>query len=184
MALQMSDFVVQYIFGGVDNSLKKDIKCFWEDNISAYKLETNEHVVESKRTNSKAKVGPPLRRQPAAIARNRSGEVVGIVVVVLRQLDSELNLGTHAYFQRMYVSKNSRSARLAYRLYQDFLQGFIAAKDSRDHRARYLMAENRNPRLRNSFIRKYFTKLGFRMLGSNDIDSEIWSLQLITSYSL
>ena len=125
-----------------------------------------------------------MLRQPAAIACNQSGQIVGIVVVVLRQLDSELNLGTHAYFQRMYVCDGYRSARLAHRLYQDFLQGFIAAKDCRDHRARYLMTENRNPRLRNAFIRKYFAKLGFRMLGSNDIDSEIWSLQLITSYSL
>ena len=54
----------------------------------------------------------------------------------------------------------------------------------RYHRARCFMVENTNPRLSNSFVRGYFTKLGFRMLGSNDIDSEIWTLPLKTTYSL
>ena len=54
----------------------------------------------------------------------------------------------------------------------------------RDHRARCLMAENTNPRLNNSFVRGCFARLGFHMLGSNDVDGEIWALPLKTTYSL
>ena len=65
-------------------------------------------------------------------------------------------------------------------LYRTFLMGFKAAVDSRDPRARYLLAENANPGLRRPSMRRYFFRLGFRMLGINHLGYELWRLPLQT----
>ena len=120
----------------------------------------------------------PLSRHPAAIARDKNGVIIGIVYVVLREINSELNLGTHAYFQRMYVAPQSRRHRLANQLFRLFLHGFDNAVDWRDHRAKVLLAENVNPGLRKASMRRYFARLGFRMLGANRYGGEVWVRRL------
>ena len=119
-----------------------------------------------------------LRRQPGAIARNQEGSIIGVVFVVLRELEAHLNLGSHAYFQRMYVLPQARSSRLANQLYKIFLQGFIDSVELRDHRAGILIAENIIPGLHKGFMRRYFARLGFKMLGSNQLGGEVWLLKL------
>ncbi|KGG33246.1 hypothetical protein EV14_1717 [Prochlorococcus sp. MIT 0703] len=64
------------------------------------------------------------------------------------------------------------------------MDNFLAASVDRDHRCSYLISKNINPRLKNSFIRKYFIKLGFRMLGIDDDGFEVWCLPLKTTYVL
>ena len=103
--------------------------------------------------------------------------------MLLRELDESLKLGGHAYFQRMYVCSHCRSYPLTNRLFHSFIKGFVAASEFRDHRANFLLSENMNPRLRNPFVRKYFSRLGFRLLGRNSYSSEIWSLPLKTTYA-
>ena len=119
-----------------------------------------------------------LKRQPGAIARNQEGSIVGVVFVVLRELEAHLNLGSHAYFQRMYVLPQARSSRLANQLYKKFLEGFIGSVELRDHRASTLMAENINLGLQKGSVRRYFARLGFKMLGSNQLGGEVWLLKL------
>ena len=53
-----------------------------------------------------------------------------------------------------------------------------AAVDSRDPRARYLLVKNANPCLRMPALRRYFFRLGFRMLGINHLGYELWHLPL------
>ena len=118
-----------------------------------------------------------LRRQPGAIARNQEGSIIGVVFVVLRELDAHLNLGSHAYFQRMYVLPEARSYRLTNQLYKKFLEGFISSAELRDHRASTLMAENINLGLQKGSVRRYFARLGFKMLGSNQLGGEVWLLK-------
>jgi len=175
---------VEFVFGHLDSHLKKDLQSFWKEHQQAYQQELKAHVLKNSSSQTGAMIVTPLRRQPGAIARDRSGKIVGVVFVVLRELDASLKLGGHAYFQRMYICESCRGYQPTNQLFQSFVQGFAAATDLRDHRASCLMSENMNPRLRNTFIRKYFAKLGFRMLGSNDIDSEIWYLPLKTNYTL
>ncbi len=180
----MSELVIKYTFGRNDYSLKPLLKSFWRDNISAYRQEMGSYLPKGKSFKSNSRSQSLLSRTPAAIVRDQSGKLVGIVIVALRSLNAELNLGTHAYFQRMYIIKNCRNASLAHQLNQRFLEGFVVAKGPRDHRAKNLIAEISNPRLQNSFTRKYLNRLGFRMLGSNTLNDEIWHLPLETTYNL
>ena len=117
---------------------------------------------------------------PAAIARGPDGSIVGIVFVALTKVEDSLDTGEYVYFQRMYIIPESRHPRLANQLYTSFLKGFKAAKGFRDRRARYLLAENANPGLRRPSIRRYFFRLGFRMLGINHLGYEVWRLPLQT----
>lgn len=103
--------------------------------------------------------------------------------MLLRELDESLKLGGHAYFQRMYVCSYCRSDALKNRLFHSFIKAFVAASEFRDHRADFLLSESMNPRLRSPFVRKYFSRLAFRLLGTNIYSSEIWSLPLKTIYA-
>lgn len=125
---------------------------------------------------------PPLRRHVAAINRDLNGSITGLVWVVLRKLPDELNLGSHAYFQRMYVTPQSRSPGSSHRLFMTFLDGFKASDSSRDHRAAVLLAENVNSGLHTAAARRYFARYGFRFLGSNHLGSELWSMCLKTRF--
>jgi hypothetical protein len=41
-----------------------------------------------------------------------------------------------------------------------------------------LLAENVNPGLRKPSMRRYFARLGFRMLGANQLSGEVWLRKL------
>ena len=125
----------------------------------------------------------PISPQPAVISRDQSGSINGIVFVVLRELESSLDLGSHAYFQRMYIIPKSRQPRLANQLFRAFLQGFDREAEKRDHRAKVLMSENINPGLQKASMRRYFARLGFQMLGGNQLGGEIWARKLKTHFS-
>ena len=131
-------------------------------------------------------MGPPkktISRQPAAISRDQSGLIDGVVFVVLQELDNSIGLGSHAYFQRMYIIPESRRFGLTNRLFRVFLQGFDRAAEKRDHRAKVLLAENINPGLQKASMRRYFARLGFQMLGGNQLGGEIWVRKLKTHFS-
>lgn len=131
-------------------------------------------------------MGPPkktISRQPAAISRDQSGLIDGVVFVVLQELDNSIELGSHAYFQRMYIIPESRRFGLTNRLFRVFLQGFDRAAEKRDHRANVLLAENINPGLQKAPMRRYFSRLGFQMLGGNQLGGEIWARKLKTHFS-
>ena len=180
----MSNLDINYIFCKTDPALQRNITSFWKDNILKYYDEMDTYHHEGKSLTREASNHTLLPRKPAAIARDKSGMIIGVIFVALRALNEELNLGRYAYFQRMYIIKNFRDANLAYRLHQTFIEEFIPAKDTRDHRAKHLILEIANPRLQNSFIRKYLDRSGFRLMGSNMLNAEIWSLSLETTYNL
>lgn len=176
----MCEFSVEYVFGSVDKPLAAELIDFWNLNQAFYQAElksfrSHGDLSEIEPLLIKQKV---LKRQPGAIARNQEGSIIGVVFVVLRELEAHLNLGSHAYFQRMYVLPEARSSRLANQLYKKFLEGFIGSIQLRDHRASTLMAENINPGLHKGAMRRYFARLGFKMLGSNRLGGEVWLLKL------
>ena len=176
----MCEFSVEYVFGSVDKALSAELIDFWNLNQASYQAElksfrSHGDLSEIEPLLGKQKV---LRRQPGAIARNQEGSIIGVVFVVLRELDAHLNLGSHAYFQRMYVLPEARSYRLTNQLYKKFLEGFIGSVELRDHRASALMAENINLGLQKGSVRRYFARLGFKMLGSNQLGGEVWLLKL------
>jgi hypothetical protein len=180
----MCEFRVEFVFGSLDKALAAELIVFWNLNQASYQKElksfrSHGDLSEIEPQLIKQKV---LKRQPGAIARNQEGSIVGVVFVVLSQLEAHLNLGSHAYFQRMYVLPQARSSRLANQLYKKFLEGFISSVQLRDHRASTLMAENINPGLQEGFMRRYFARLGFKMLGSNVLGGEVWLLKLQTQF--
>ncbi len=180
----MTDPRIEFVFGEVNNQLKRELRAFWSQHGNAYQEELKSFRADS--GNNQKRMGllkKPISRQPAAISRNQSGAINGIVFVVLRELETSLDLGSHAYFQRMYIIQESRNPRLANQLFRIFLQGFDREVEKRDHRAKVLLSENINPGLQKASMRRYFARLGFQMLGGNQLGGEIWVRKLKTHFS-
>lgn len=177
------NYTVRYVFRGYSQVNEDKLIRFWEANLSDYNSALESYQLQS-RGESKTPVciPKPIRREPACIALDENNDIVGLVFVVLRELDSSLNLGTHGYFQRMHMAKEHRNRALTNLLYKEFVRGFEKSKKERDPRAQHLLAENLNPGLQNAYIRKYFTKLGFVMRGCSKSGGEVWSKRLETGF--
>lgn len=172
------------MFGEVNNQLKRELRAFWSQHGKEYQEELKSF--RAALSNNQKRMGllkKPISRQPAAISRDQSGEINGIVFVVLRELEASRDLGSHAYFQRMYIIPGYRQPRLANQLFRAFLQGFDRDTEKRDHRAKVLLSENINPGLQKAPMRRYFARLGFQMLGGNQLGGEIWARKLKTHFS-
>ena len=182
----MADPRIEFVFGEVSDHLRSELKVFWKQHGQAYQEELRSFRVGSSHSHALQPADPPkkpLLRQPAAVSRDQSGVINGIMFVVLRELDDSLGLGSHAYFQRMYIVPESRHYGLTNRLFREFLQGFDREAERRDHRAKVLLAENINPGLQKAPMRRYFARLGFQMLGGNQLGGEIWVRRLTTHFS-
>ena len=180
----MTDHRIEFVFGEVNNQLRSELKAFWKQNNKSYQDELKSF--RSEFAKNRKSMGPPkktISRQPAAISRDQSGLIDGVVFVVLKELDNSIGLGSHAYFQRMYVIPESRNPRLANQLFRTFLEGFDREVEKRDHRAKVLLSENINPGLQKAPMRRYFARLGFQMLGGNQLGGEIWARKLKTHFS-
>ena len=175
---------IKFVFGEVNNQLKRELRAFWSQHGKEYQEELKSF--RATLSNNQKRIGllkKPISRQPAAISRDQSGKINGIVFVVLRELEASRDLGSHAYFQRMYIIPGYRQPRLANQLFRTFLQGFDREVEKRDHRAKVLLAENINPGLQKASMRRYFARLGFQMLGGNQLGGEIWVRKLKTHFS-
>jgi hypothetical protein len=185
----LTDPRIEFVFGEVNDQLKRELRVFWSQYGNAYQEELRSFRVASRNSHGLQQMDllkKPISRQPAAISRDQSGAINGIVFVVLRELEVSLELGTHAYFQRMYITPIARNAfqqRLANQLFRTFLQGFDRDVEKRDHRANVLLSENINPGLQKASMRRYFARLGFQMLGGNQLGGEIWARKLKTHFS-
>ena len=187
----LTDPRIEFVFGEVNNQLKRELRAFWGQHGNAYQEELKSF--RATLSNNQKRMGllkKPISRQPAAISRDQSGEINGIVFVVLRELEASLGLGSHAYFQRMYITPTARHLtinlsyqRLANQLFRAFLEGFDREVEKRDHRAKVLLSENINPGLQKASMRRYFARLGFQMLGGNQLGGEIWARKLKTHFS-
>ena len=182
-AQKLTEPCIEFVFGQVNDQLKGELNTFWKQNSKNYQLELRSfHSRTGKKSTNMGPTKKTISRQPAAISRNQSGAIDGIMFVILRELDDSLGLGSHAYFQRMYVIPESRGYGLTNRLFRVFLQGFDREAEKRDHRAMVLLAENINPALQKPSMRRYFARLGFQMLGGNQLGSEIWARKLKTRF--
>ena len=187
----LTDPRIEFVFGEVNDQLKRELRVFWRQHGNAYQEEMKSFRAETANNQrSMDLLKKPISRQPAAISRDQSGEINGIVFVVLRELETSLGLGSHAYFQRMYITPTARYLtinlsyqRLANQLFKAFLEGFDREAEKRDHRAKVLLAENINPGLQTASMRRYFARLGFQMLGGNQLGGEIWVRKLKTHFS-
>ena len=180
----MTDPRIEFVFGEVNNQLKLELRAFWSQHGKEYQEELKSF--RARLSNNQKRIGllkKPISRQPAAISRDQSGKINGIVFVVLRELEASRDLGSHAYFQRMYIIPGYRQPRLANQLFRTFLEGFDREVGKRDHRAKVLLSENINPGLQKASMRRYFARLGFQMLGGNQLGGEIWVRKLKTHFS-
>ena len=183
---KLTNLRIEFVFGEVNDQLRRELRAFWGQHTNAYQEELSSFRVAPRNSHGLKQMDllkKPISRQPAAISRDQSGAINGIVFVVLRELDGSLELGTHAYFQRMYIVPESRQPRLANQLFRAFLHGFDRDAGKRDHRAKVLLAEIINPGLQKAFMRRYFARLGFQMLGGNQLGGEIWVRKLKTYFS-
>ena len=176
---------IEFVFGKKDPELTHKINHFWGQFRKSYTQEMNEHMQSTSISNQFNKSLKPgnvtsLKREPAAIAKDALGSILGIVFVTLTKVESTPSKNEYVYFQRMYTQDQKRHFRISNQLYTSFLTSFKEAINERDPRARYLMAENANPGLRRPSMRRYFFRLGFRMLGTNHLGYEIWRLPLKT----
>lgn len=176
---------IEFVFGQVNEQLGSELNSFWIEQGKSFQDELRLFRNASSHSHALEHVDAPkklISRQPAAISRDQSGAINGIVFVVLRELEVSLDLGTHSYFQRMFIIPESRNPRLANQLFRAFLQGFDRAAEQRDHRAKVLLAENINPGLQKASMRRYFSRLGFQMLGGNQLGGEVWCKKLETRF--
>ncbi len=179
----MIDREPECVLGFVDDQLISDLQAFWRQQQKPFQAELKAFRALYRESSTLFSLSErPLSRHPAVIARDEVGGIIGILFVVLREIDSSLNLGTHAYFQRMYIAPGSRCPKLANRMFRLFLREFDSAVEWRDHRAEVLLSENVNPGLHGAFMRRYFARLGFRMLGRNKFGGEIWARKLQTLF--
>ena len=114
--LILTDPRIEFVFGEVNDQLKRELRAFWSQYGNAYQEELRSFRVASTNSHSLKQMDllkKPISRQPAAISRDQSGEINGIVFIVLRELEASRDLGSHAYFQRMYIIPESRHPRLA-----------------------------------------------------------------------
>ncbi len=184
---------IEFVFGKVNDQLKRELRAFWSQHGNAYQQELRSFRIASRNSDGLKQMDllkKPISRQPAAISRDQTGAINGIVFVVLRELETSLELGSHAYFQRMYITPIARHLtinlsyqRLANQLFKAFLEGFDRDTEKRDHRAKVLLSENINPGLQKASMRRYFARLGFQMLGGNQLGGEIWVRKLKTHFS-
>ena len=176
---------IEFIFGEKESNLSREINLFWSKFSKSYAEEMSSHQrsTQMKRTtHTSAKPGNItfLKKEAAAVAKDQNGAILGIVSVALTKIESPSNSSEYVYFQRMYTHNSQRCISLSSQLYKSFLKNFKKAISKRDPRAHYLMAENANPGLRTPVMRRYFFRLGFRMLGTNHLGYEIWQLPLET----
>ena len=189
----LTDHRIEFVFGEVNDQLKRELRAFWSQYGNAYQEELRSFRIASRNSHGFEQIDllkKPISRQPAAISRDQSGAINGIVFVVLRELETSLELGSHAYFQRMYITPIARHLtmnlsyqRLANQLFKAFLEGFDREVEKRDHRAKVLLSENINPGLQKASMRRYFARLGFQMLGRNRLGGEVWARKLKTHFS-
>ena len=182
----MTDPRIEFVFGEVNNQLKRELRDFWSQHGNAYQEELRSFRIASRNRHSVEQMDllkKPISLQPAVISRDQTGAINGIAFVILRELETSLDLGSHAYFQRIYIIPESRRFDLTNRLFRAFLQGFDREVEKRDHRAKVLLAENINPGLQKASMRRYFARLGFQMLGGNQLGGEIWVRKLKTHFS-
>ena len=182
-AWNLADPQIEFVFGRVDDALKVELQAFWGKHGDSFWAEME--AFAAVRLNGDLALNPsprPLRRQPGAIARGAGGEIVAVLFVLLREVSGKPILGTHAYYQRIYVIPTARSLRLVNRLFKAFLAGFENATERRDPRAKALMSVHDNPGLKMAYVRAYFARLGFRLLGENKFGNEVWTKKLQTRF--
>ena len=173
--IRVIDREPECVLGCVDNQLKKELQEFWTQHQQPFQAELKAfRALHAGSAALFSKTKRPLSTHPAVIARDDAGSIIGIVFVALREINSSLNLGTHAYFQRMYIVPGARCAKLANGMFRLFLREFDSAVKWRDYRAEVLLSKNDNPRLQKPFMRRYFARIGFRMLGTNQLGGEVW----------
>ena len=105
----LTDPRIEFVFGEVNDQLKRELRAFWSQHGKEYQEELKSF--RATLSNNQKRIGllkKPISSQPAAISRDQSGKINGIVFVVLRELEASRDLGSHAYFQRMYIIPESR----------------------------------------------------------------------------
>lgn len=175
----MIDREPECVLGCVDDQLRTELQAFWKQHQEPYQAEIK--AFRALHAGSAALLSQPerpLSHHPAVIARDEAGSIIGIVFVGLREIDSSWNLGTHAYFQRMFIVPKARCFMLTNSLFRLFLREFDKAANWRDHRAKVLLSDNVNPGLHKASVRRYFARLGFQMLGVNQLGGEVWLRRL------
>ena len=183
---KLTNLRIEFVFGEVNDQLRRELRAFWGHHSNAYQEELRSFKIASRNSEGLKQMNllkKPISRQPAAISRDQTGAINGIVFVVLRELEASRDLGSHAYFQRMYIIPGYRQPRLANQLFRTFLEAFDREEEKRDHRAKVLLAENINPGLQKASMRRYFARLGFQILGGNQLGGEIWVRKLKTHFS-
>lgn len=158
----------------MDNQLSSELQAFWRQHQEPFQAELKSfRALHGGCAALFSQPERPLSRHPAVIARDEAGSIIGIVYVALREIDSLLNLGMHAFFQRIYITPRERCVKLANRMLRLFLREFDSTVEWRDYWAEVLLSENVNPGLRRTFLHRYFPRLGFRILGANRLGGEV-----------
>lgn len=182
-----SPLVFSFIFSDLNTGVPEDFQHFWAEHSESFHEDINSYgTCHTEDFIDNPGLETPHNRNrpeilPAALARDCSGEIIGVVYVTFSEIDVSLLLGSHCYYQSMYIKKefrNNNLFRIVHPLYQTFLKGFLPENCQRDCRAKYLLSKNVNPDLHRPASKRYFERVGFRALGKHSDGFETWILPL------
>ena len=89
----MTDPRIEFVFGEVNDQLKRELRAFWSQHGNAYQQELRSFRISSRISHGFEHMElrkKHISRNPAAISRDQSGAIDGIVFVVLRELEESL----------------------------------------------------------------------------------------------
>jgi len=174
-----TEYTISFIFRRVSPSMRKNLIEFWEkhreDWISTTRQPESRNIFtvpNTPRARSSA-----LLQNAVCVAQANSDTIAGVAWIKVATMPVNRNQPELIYFQRMYIAPEHRCVRIANQLINAFHHHLIRS-NQRSPIVKYLLAENANPKLKTPVGRRLFIRRGFKFIGFNSYENEIWKLAL------
>jgi hypothetical protein len=174
-----TEYTISFIFRRVSPSMRENIIEFWEEHREDWLSITRQPETRNIFTvqNTQTARSSALLQNAVCVAQANSGAIAGVAWIKVAMMPVDTNKSELIYFQRMYIAPEHRCVRLANQLINAFHHHLILS-NQRSPLVKYLLAENTNPKLKTPVGRRLFIRRGFKFIGFNSYDNEIWKLAL------
>jgi hypothetical protein len=174
-----TEYTISFIFKRVSPSMRENIMGFWEEHREDWISITRQPETRNIFTvqNTPTARSSALLQNAVCVALANSDTIAGVTWIKVAMMPVDTNKPELIYFQRMYIAPEHRCVRVANRLINAFHHHLIRS-DQRSPLVKYLLAENANPKLKTPVGRRLFIRRGFKFIGFNSNENEIWKLAL------
>lgn len=172
-------YSIHFVFRRTPPALREALVAFWQCHRDDWA-----HVTRPRyRAHHPAAQSEPdslrlaILSNTACVAFTESQSIAAVIWMKVARMPIDSEVPQLIYFQRMYVAPDHRCVRLTRRMLRVFHQNLIQSSD-RSPLAKYLLAENVNPKLKTPIGRRHFIRQGFQFVGVNSFQHEIWKMPL------